>query len=316
MFTIFIDGQVGTTGLQIVDRLKKRSDIEIIEIPHENRKDTQVKKEYLNSADVVVLCLPDQASKESVAMISNEKVKVLDASTAHRTHPDWTYGLPEFSADQREKIKASKRVSVPGCYPTGFILAMAPLTESQTVPSDYPVTINAVSGYSGGGRQLIEKYEEHQKNATVEQLWMYRPYAFQLNHKHLPEMQAYTGLQRPPLFMPAVGHYYQGMLISVPLISDLLKSGTTSETVHQILVDRYKDEPFINVPQLNDFSALKDGFLSPMECNSTNRVDLFVFGDQRQILVMARLDNLGKGASGAAVQNINIMIGIEEDKGL
>ncbi len=316
MYKIFIDGQVGTTGLKIVDRLKDRRDVSLMEIPYEKRKDVEEKRNYLNSADLVILCLPDKVAKESVAMISNKKVKVLDASTAHRIDPEWTYGLPEMSIEQRTKIQTARFVSVPGCYPTAFILETVPLIKSGIMARDCPVTINAVSGYSGGGRQLIEKYKEKEKEFPDQELWSYRPYGMQLTHKHVPEMKQFTGLQNAPMFIPSVGHFLQGMLVSVPLYTSILKNGTTAENVHAVLSEYYQDEQFINVHPLNDMDALQDGFLSPLECNNTNRLDLLVFGNDKQIYLSARLDNLGKGASGAAVQNMNIMLGEEEDKGL
>ncbi|MBU3914836.1 N-acetyl-gamma-glutamyl-phosphate reductase, partial [bacterium] len=266
MYNVFIDGQVGTTGLKIVDRLKDRQDVSLMEIPYDKRKDLEEKKKYLNSADLVILCLPDKAAKESVAMISNKKVKVLDASTAHRVDPEWTYGLPELSKDQREKIQTAKFVSVPGCYPTGFILETAPLIKSGIIPTDCPVTVNAVSGYSGGGRQMIEKYQEKEKEFPGQELWSYRPYGMQLAHKHVPEMKLYSGLRHEPLFIPAVGHFHQGMLVSVPLFASLLRKGTTAKNVHEVLSLYYEMEPFINVHPLNDMDRLRDGFLSPLEC--------------------------------------------------
>jgi len=313
--SIFIDGQVGTTGLQIYDRLKNRDDLSLLVIPEEDRKNKKIKHQFLNSADLVILCLPDEASKESVSLIENKAVKVIDASTAFRIDPDWTYGLPELDENQRNKICLARFVTNPGCYATGFILSIAPLIRSGIVPREYPVTIQAVSGYSGGGRQLIERYENRKKDFP-DQLWMHRPYGFQLNHKHLPEMQKYAGLAHPPHFAPAVAHFEKGMLVTVPLHVHLLNKGTTSEQIHEALSKAYENEPFIQVFPLNDFDSLDKGFLSPLECNGTNRLDLFVFGHEGQIQITSRLDNLGKGASGAAVQNLNIMLGIAENKGL
>ncbi len=312
---IFIDGQVGTTGLQIVERLNSRSDISLMEIPHEHRKEYKIKKDFLNSADMVVLCLPDEAAKDSVGMVDDDRVKILDASTAHRTNDDWTYGLPELEPKQREKIRSAKRVSIPGCYPSGFLIGIAPLVRSGILAPDYPVTVNAVSGYSGGGRQLIEKYKNQEKK-PLEQLWSYRPYGLNLAHKHVPEMWKYSGLQHAPLFVPAVGHFERGMLVSIPLLTRLLKKNVVVENIHSQLSEYYADECFVNVCPLNDLDSLNNGFLSPIDCNGTNRIDLMVFGSQTQILVVARLDNLGKGASGAAVQNLNIMLGEEETKGV
>ena len=316
MSKIFIDGQVGTTGLQIVERLQARSEVELLEIPDQDRKNLKKKKEIINSADIVVLCLPDVAAKESVALVENSRVKILDASTAHRTSEGWTYGLPEISKNQRSLIEASRLVSIPGCYPTGFLLAVKPLVLSGIVPKSCPLTVNAVSGFSGGGRQLIERYQERESNFSAGELWSYRPYGFQLNHKHLPEMQHYSGLEETPLFVPAVGHFHQGMLVTIPLPLSLLKPGTTKEHIFANLKATYENERFIRVIAAYEEDCLEDGFLSPVACNGTNQLDIMVFGHDTQVVVIARLDNLGKGASGAAVQNLNIMMGLEETKSL
>jgi len=314
MHTVFIDGQEGTTGLQILDRLKEREDINLIEIPVEKRKDVQTKTDYLNQADLVILCLPDQAARESVSLIRNPRTKVIDASTAHRISDGWVYGLPERNKDQREKIRRSIRVSNAGCYATGFILAAYPLIHLDIIPADYPVTIHAVSGYSGGGKKLIRTYESevHPDPSSLS----HRPYALGLNHKHVPEMQRWTGLSHPPVFNPAVGNFYNGMLVCIPLISRLLKRGLSAEAVRETLAGYYETEPFVQVMPFNKDDYLEAGFLSATACNGTNRIELFVFGHQDQILLVARLDNLGKGASGAAVQNMNIMLNVEEGKGL
>lgn len=315
MHTVFIDGQAGTTGLQIADQLNNRADIKLVTIPYEHRKDAAVKKQILNDVDLVILCLPDIAAKESVAMIYNDRVRVLDASTAHRTHPDWTYGLPELFPDQREKIKSAARVANPGCYPTGFLLGILPLITAGIVPTDYPVFVDAVSGYSGGGRQLIEKYEAHRAENTPTP-WTYRKYGLQLTHKHIPEMRHYSGLTLDPLFVPAVADFYKGMLVSVPLSTRLLKPGTSPQTIHDCL-DRYYDgEKYIRVFPANDFDQLDTGFLSPLLCNDTNRLDILLFANSEQTMLISRLDNLGKGASGAAIQNMNLMLGVEEGAGL
>ena len=315
MSKIFIDGQVGTTGLQIFDRLKGREELTLLEIPFEDRKNQKTKQEYLNSADLVILCLPDDASKESVGMIENDHVKVIDASTAFRTDPDWAYGIPELNPQQRDKIAQSRFVANPGCYASGFLLAIVPLVREGIVPADYPATIQAVSGYSGGGRQLIERYEM-QAREHPDALWVYRPYGLNLAHKHLPEMHYYAGLTHPPVFMPSVAHIKTGMLVTAPFIVRLLKPGTTPELIHEILMSTYENETFVDVNPLNDFDQLDRGFLSLENCNGTNRLELFVFGHKDHLQITARLDNLGKGASGAAVQNLNIMLGIEESAGL
>lgn len=314
MNTVFIDGQVGTTGLMILDRLKTRDDIELLQIPKDKRKDIKTKEKYLNDADLVILCLPDDAAVESVALINNPATRVVDASTAHRTRDGWVYGLPELAPGQRELIKASKRVSNPGCYPTGFVLALYPLIAGGIVPPDYPVTVHAVSGYSGGGNKLIDAYESCEL-AEPESM-VYRPYALNLKQKHVPEMQKWTGLRHPPLFSPAVGNFYKGMLVSIPLLPRLLSRKVTLKSVHEILERYYESEPFVQIIPFDNAPYLINGFLSATACNDTNCVELFVFGNEEQIMVTARLDNLGKGSSGAAVQNMNIMLGLDETTGL
>jgi len=314
MKTVFIDGQEGTTGLQILDRLKQRDDIELIEIPNDKRKDIATKTTYLNEADLVVLCLPDQAAIESVDLIANPATKVIDASTAHRVRRDWVYGLPERDKKRRESIRGAIRVSNPGCYATGFILLVLPLIHQGIVPADYPITVHGASGYSGGGKKLIRTYED--LDQIEADSFSYRPYALGLKHKHVPEMQQETGLHSPPVFMPAVGDFYNGMLVSVPLASKGLNDGASPEKIRAALAGHYRGEHFIDVMPFESDDHLENGYLSPTACNGTNRVDIFVFGHEHQVLLVARLDNLGKGASGAAVQNMNIMLGFEEDKHL
>lgn len=316
MKSVFIDGQIGTTGLQIVQRLSRRSDIEIVHIDESRRKDTEEKRRLLNSVDSVILCLPDDAAVESVGLITNPSVKVLDASTAHRIAEGWVYGMPELKFSQRQKIREASFVSVPGCYPTGFLLAIAPLVESGVIPPDYPVVVNAVSGYSGGGRRLIETYRAREEEGSIEKLWPYRPYALKLEHKHLPEMKHYAGLSHNPLFSPAVGQFYQGMLVMVPLLRRFFRKNRSAEDIQQLWEEKYGDEHFINILPHDSTDILEEGFLSPLACNGTNRLDLMVFGNEEQIIIISRLDNLGKGASGAAVQNLNIMLGIDETEGL
>ena len=314
MKTVFIDGQEGTTGLQISDRLKKRDDIELIEIPAEKRKDVATKSEYLNEAELVILCLPDDAAKESVSLIRNQRTKVIDASTAHRIAEEWVYGLPELKPDQREKIRSAQRVANTGCYAAGFILLIHPLIRQNIMPTDYPTVVHGASGYSGGGKKLIAAYENpHKSNPDS---FFYRPYALGLAHKHLPEMQRWTGLIHPPLFFPSVVNYYNGMLVSVPLTSRLLNKHPSASEIQEILAGYYESEAFIRVMAFGSDTCLDNGFLAATECNDTNRLDIFVFGHQQQILLVSRLDNLGKGASGAAVQNMNIMLNINEEKSL
>jgi len=314
-FKVFVDGQEGTTGLKIRDHLSQRKDIQLLEIEPERRKDTARRKELLNEAEIVFLCLPDTAARESVAMISNPRTKIVDPSTAHRTDPNWVYGIPELSKEQRERIVNSKRVSVPGCHATGFIMPLFPLVSKGIVPRDYPVTCQSLTGYSGGGKKLISAYEDVDA-ATREKLRGPRPYALGLAHKHLPEMQKHAGLENPPAFLPVVGNFYQGMLVSVPLFRRMLKNQIEAKEVHTALQSHYAGQKFVRVMPLFGEGYLNDGFLDPSECNGTNRIEIFVFGNAEQILLITRFDNLGKGASGAAVQNMNLMLGVKEDEGL
>ena len=310
-YKIFVDGQSGTTGLQIHDRLRSRADIELLQIPEKQRKDPGAKLEFYRQADIAILCLPDQSSKEAVELARNEKVRIIDASTAFRTAPDWVYGLPELCPQQRDLIRKASFVSICGCHATGFILALRPLVCAGVVPADYPVTSHSVTGYSGGGRQLIEAFEGEPGRILPS-----RPYALGLAHKHVPEMQKYAGLTCAPLFTPVVGHFYQGMIVMVPLVVRMLSEKVTPEAVRDVLYKYYEGEPFIRVFPANAEAELKGVYLSPTERNGTNMVDLFVFGHEEQILVAARFDNLGKGASGAAVQSMNLMLGADETKGL
>ena len=310
MNRIFIDGQAGTTGLQIHERLSTRTDIALIEIDPAERKNPDAKQSIIDQADVVVLCLPDDAARETVRKTKNTHTRFIDASTAHRVNPDWTYGMPELMPDQREAIASARLVSNPGCYPTGFLAAVKPLISASVLARDALISISAISGYSGGGRQLIEKYESAGAN------WPARPYGMPLRHKHVPEMKQYAGLSTSPLFMPSVGHFYQGMLVSVPIHRDQLVNTHSIENVHQLISEHYATEPCINVMPLNDDVELQDGFLDPQAANDTNRVDVFVYGHNDQIILVARLDNLGKGAAGAAVQNLNLMLQVTELEGL
>ena len=314
MHNIFIDGQEGTTGLQIHERLKDRKDINILEIPQEERKSIEVKKRFYNDADLVILCLPDDASREAVALVGDSDVRIIDSSTAFRCDDNWTYGIPELEPGQRERIRNAKRVANPGCHATGFIMALYPLIRSGIVADDYPAVSYSLTGFSGGGKKLIGLYGA--APMVEERLQGPRHYALNLKHKHVPEMKKYTGLQNPPLFMPVVGNFYKGMVVSIPLAMRLLKKKVTGKGIRETLADYYRGEPFVRVLPYETGSFLDDGFLTPTDCNGTNRIDLFVFGNDEHILVAARLDNLGKGASGAAVQNMNVMLGVEETAGL
>lgn len=314
MHTVLIDGHVGTTGLQIKERLSTRTDIELLEVPEEVRKDPQGKKPHLNRADVVILCLPDDAARESVSLIDNPSTKVIDASTAHRVADGWVYGFPELTPGQRQAIVDAQRVTNPGCHATGFVAALAPLVGAGIVPSDYPVSATSVTGYSGGGKKLIAMYEQDRTRGDA--LCAARPYAIAMKHKHVPEMQKYAGLDIPPLFLPVLGDFYKGMAVMVPLQTAALSKKVAPADVHDILSAHYEGQTFVTVLPLDDEGFLDRGAIPAMGCNDTNRLDLFVCGHEDQILVTARFDNLGKGASGAAVQNLNLMLGVGEGEGL
>ncbi len=313
---VFIDGRHGTTGLKIDERLSGRAGIEILTIPESQRKDPAVKADYINRADVVFLCLPDAASRESVSLLrpDNPTTRFLDASTAHRTHPDWVYGLPELSAAQRERIRTARKVAVPGCHASGFIMLMQPLVAAGLVPPDYPASTYSITGYSGGGKEMIASYEDPAKLPAA--MKSPRFYALGLAHKHLPEMQAVSGLARPPLFTPIVGNFAQGMVVAVPLLPRLLPRAPSPADVQRFYAEHYAGQTFVQVMPLDAAPLLDNGFLPATACNDTNRAEIFVFGHQDQILLAARFDNLGKGASGAAVQCMNIMLGLPEDAGL
>ena len=313
MKTVYVDGQHGTTGLEIINRLEARNDVELIRISHEKRRDASERKKLLNGADLVILCLPDDAARDSVSLIKNPKTKIIDSSTAHRTAEDWVYGLPEISG-QREKIFKSSRISNPGCYATGFILMLRPLIEKEAISPSYPVVTYSITGYSGGGKGMISEFENVSQNNLQEIIC--RPKNLQMGHKHLPEMQKMSLLEKQPHFLPIVGKFYKGMLVFLPVYTENCSQGICGKKIHQILNDYYADEQFVNVMDLNNDEKLNDGFLSPLGCNDTNRVELFVYENKDQTLIAARLDNLGKGASGAAVQNMNILFGFEESLGL
>jgi len=313
---VFIDGRHGTTGLKIDERLAGRADIEILNIPEEQRKNPDAKAAYINEADIVFLCLPDAASRESVSLLAphNTRTRFIDASTAHRTDPDWVYGMPELNPGQRRRIHEARRVAVPGCHASGFILLMYPLVAANLVPADYPAAAYSITGYSGGGKEMIASYEEPE--ALAEAMKSPRFYSLGLQHKHLPEMRTVVGLQQDPFFTPIVGNFAQGMVVAVPLLPRLLPQKATPQQIQEHFAAYYADEPFVRVMPLDTSTVLENGFLPATACNDTNRVEIFVFGHGEQILLAARFDNLGKGASGAAIQCMNIMLGVQETTGL
>ncbi|MGB3671182.1 MAG: N-acetyl-gamma-glutamyl-phosphate reductase [Phormidesmis sp.] len=318
---VFIDGEAGTTGLQIYQRLAHRDDLEVISIDPAKRKDGAERAKLINAADVAILCLPDDAAREAVGWINNSKTKVLDASTAHRTDAAWVYGFPELDPDQRQKIASTSRVSNPGCYPTGFLAAIAPLIRTDTLPNSFPATVNAISGYSGGGKKMIAQYEDFRTEdpQQAESKSPYSPYGLKFGHKHVKEMQKYSGLTHTPLFVPSVGDFEQGMVVQMPLPLWALDNPPTGAQIHRVLDRHYAKEPFVRVMPYQQPELLRDGnFLEAKTAVNTNEVQLFVFANDntQEALLVARLDNLGKGASGAAVQNLNIMLGLPEDTGL
>jgi N-acetyl-gamma-glutamyl-phosphate reductase len=308
--TVFVDGQEGTTGLRIHEYLAARKDVEVLRIAPDKRKDAAERARLLNAADVAFLCLPDAAAKEAAALVTNPRTCLIDASTAHRTQAGWAFGLPELAPSQRELIRSSKRISNPGCHASAFILLLRPLVDAGLVPATHAVSASSITGYSGGGKKMIEQYQAGGDAALTSP----RPYALTVIHKHVPEMMAHTGLTAKPIFMPIVGNFYKGLSVSVPL--HLAALGTTAEAVHQALHTRYANERFIRVMPLRDPASLELGFFDVQACNDTNRVDIFVFANDTQTILMARLDNLGKGASGAAVQAMNVHLGVDEGLGL
>jgi N-acetyl-gamma-glutamyl-phosphate reductase len=311
--TVYVDGQEGTTGLRIHEYLAQRPDIELLKIDPERRKDVAERARLLNAADVAFLCLPDGAAKEAVALVENPRTCLIDASTAHRIAPGWAFGLPELAPGQREALRSSKRIANAGCHASGFILLLRPLVDAGLVPRELPISATSITGYSGGGKSMIAQY---QTDPLEPALTSPRPYALSLAHKHLPEMRVHTGLAHAPLFLPVVGNFYKGLAVSVPLALSQLAPGTTAERLHAALSRHYADERFITVRPLRDPAVLEGGFFDVQGANDTNRVDLFVFGNETQVMLIARLDNLGKGASGAAVQCMNLHLGLDESLGL
>ncbi|MCR5208595.1 MAG: N-acetyl-gamma-glutamyl-phosphate reductase [Lachnospiraceae bacterium] len=312
MKKVFIDGSSGTTGLRINERFAGRDDIEIMEIDPEKRKDPAEIKKFINESDITFLCLPDDAAREAVTLVENENTVILDTSTAHRTEPGWAYGFPELSREHREAVAKSKRIAVPGCYASGFIGLAYPLVKGGILPKDYPVSIFAISGYSGGGKKLIADYEAEGRDKKYDSA---RMYGWGQTHKHLKEMKAITGIDRLPLFSPVTTNYHSGMIVQVPLYADLLAKKMKPEEVRDFFADYYKDEKFIKVmPFGADVEA--GGAIFSDGCAGWDGMEIFVTGNEDRMVVASRFDNLGKGASGAAVECMNIVIGCDPARGL
>ena len=310
-FQVFVDGQEGTTGLRIHEYLARRDDVTLLSIDPALRKDPAARRALINASDVTFLCLPDAAAKESVTLVENPGTCIIDASTAHRTDPAWTFGLPELAPGQRAKLRAAKRIANPGCHASAFILAVKPLVAAGILQPDYPLAAHSITGYSGGGKKMIEQYE-----AAAASLNAPRPYALKLAHKHLPEMREHTGLAMPPIFTPIVGPFYKGLAATVFLQPQRLAKPMGPQALRDTFAAYYEGEPFIRVAPFDNDANCVDGFFDVEGSNDTNRVDVFVFGHDEQVVVVARLDNLGKGASGAAVQAMNVHLGVDETLGL
>ncbi|MBL95499.1 MAG: N-acetyl-gamma-glutamyl-phosphate reductase [Alphaproteobacteria bacterium MarineAlpha3_Bin5] len=312
--SVFIDGEVGTTGLQIKHRLSLRTDIQLISLPEKHRKTLKAREEALNSADVAILCLPDESAREAVSMVSSNRVRIIDASSAHRVMDGWTYGFPEYDSLQLEKIAKSKRIANPGCYAIASISILRPLILSGLLPKDFPATINAVSGYSGGGRAMISAFENPQDSSFTEEC--FRVYSLSLQHKHIVEIQKQSGLLHPPLFVPSVGRYRQGMIVQVPLPLFAIAGHPNPADIYSVLRDHYKGKKFVSVSLISKTKEITS--IDPEVLNNTNEMHIHVFAnfEKEQALIIALLDNLGKGAAGQVVQNLNIMFDKEESKGL
>ena len=310
---VYVDGQSGTAGLRLMDYLAVRDDIELLRIDEDKRKDADERARLINASDVTFLCLPDDASREAVAMLENPNTTVIDASTAFRTDPSWAYGLPELAGGQREAIRDSRRIANPGCHATAFILLTRPLVDAGLLAAESLLSATSLTGYSGGGKQMIAQYEA----ADNSRLDSPRSYALGLEHKHLPEMSLHARLGHAPVFVPIVGSFLKGLTVSIPLHAAQLEDGTTTQDIVNAYQAHYEGEQFVRVMSMDDDAAnLDHGFFDVQGCNDTNRVDLFVFGNGQRMTLMARLDNLGKGAAGAAVQCMNIRLGVDEACGL
>lgn len=309
MYNVFIDGKEGTTGLQIFDRLGGRKDINLITLPEERRKDVSARKECINAADIVFLCLPDDAAREAVALAENPSVRIIDASTAHRTDPDWMYGFPEISPERRKEIASGRRVANPGCHATGFISLVAPLVKGGFLSPDYPFVAHSVTGYSGAGKKTIAVYESGDRDKELDSP---RQYALGLKHKHLPEMVKECGLSHNPIFNPIICDFYCGMCVTVPVYTRLMTKKATVEAIREYLAEYYSTQNFVKIVPENEIPT----YLAANSLAGTNYLNIYVSGNDEQILLASVFDNLGKGASGAAVQNMNIMLGLNETTSL
>ncbi len=309
---IFIDGSEGTTGLRIFERFENRDDIELLKIPSESRKDPATVKQFIHDSDITFLCLPDAAAREAVALAEDEDVILIDTSTAHRTEAGWAYGYPELSPAHRAAIRNGKRIAVPGCHATGFITLVYPMIAGGILPAGYPISSFSLTGYSGGGKKMIAAYEGDNRS---DELLSPRQYGLSQMHKHLKEMKAVTGLTREPLFSPIVADYYSGMLVSVPVYTELLNGTQTPETVHALFEKHFSGEKFIKVMPLGA-EAETGSFLGSNNRSGWDGIEIFITGNEERILLSSRFDNLGKGASGAAIQCLNIVLGCDEAKGL
>lgn len=313
-YAVYVDGHSGTTGLKINERLMTHPYVDILKIDEDKRKDLAERKQMINAADVVFLCLPDAAAIEAVSLVdsANTHTKIIDASTAHRISTDWVYGIPELSKEVRQHIATASRVAVPGCYASSFILPLYPLVQNGMIPKDFPITSHGISGYSGAGKSAIAEYTDPNMATLYPTYPTPRHYALGLHHKHVPEMQKIVGLDYPPIFSPIIANYYKGLAVATQIHTRLLPKKITPQEIHDYLFNYYKDEHFVKVMPFNPEQCLDENFYNPIACNDTNNAEIFVFGNDEQILLLTRLDNLGKGASGAAVQNMNIMLGLDE----
>ena len=309
---IFIDGSEGTTGLRIYERFEGRDDIELLRISSDLRKDVNERKRLINESDITFLCLPDAAARESVSLVENENVRIIDTSTAHRTEEGWAYGFPELSKEHRDAIKNGKRIAVPGCHATGFMSLVYPLVAGGLLPKDYPVAAFSLTGYSGGGKKMIAEYEDEGRNKDT---FAPREYALTQQHKHLKEMKAITGLAREPLFSPIVADYYSGMVVSVPVYTEFLTKCKNPEEMTEYFANYYKGQKFVKVIE-NGNEDLYGGMLAGNTLSGWDGLKIYITGNDERMMLSAQFDNLGKGASGAAVQCLNIVLGCEEDKGL